>query len=116
MASHAKKNAAPLGRRNTIWRRAGDSIGFQPICPSLASSVGRIPKNSPLGYFLNGIPPHRFESPVTVLGNKNEHGVSVLVAFSGGELGIRTPDTLLAYTRLAGEHLRPLGQLSVYAN
>ena len=32
---------------------------------------------------------------------------------SGGELGIRTPDTLLAYTRLAGEHLRPLGQLSV---
>ena len=30
----------------------------------------------------------------------------------GGELGIRTPDTLLAYTRLAGEHLRPLGQLS----
>ena len=31
----------------------------------------------------------------------------------GGELGIRTPDTLLGYTRLAGEHLRPLGQLSV---
>ena len=30
----------------------------------------------------------------------------------GGELGIRTPDTLVAYTRLAGEHLRPLGQLS----
>ena len=30
----------------------------------------------------------------------------------GGELGIRTPDTLLEYTRLAGEHLRPLGQLS----
>ena len=36
--------------------------------------------------------------------------------YGGGELGIRTPDTLLAYTRLAGEHLRPLGQLSVYAN
>lgn len=34
---------------------------------------------------------------------------------SGGELGIRTPDTLLGYTRLAGEHLRPLGQLSVTA-
>ena len=30
----------------------------------------------------------------------------------GGELGIRTPDTLLGCTRLAGEHLRPLGQLS----
>ena len=27
-------------------------------------------------------------------------------------LGIRTPDTLLGCTRLAGEHLRPLGQLS----
>ncbi len=32
--------------------------------------------------------------------------------FGGGELGIRTLDTLVAYTRLAGEHLRPLGQLS----
>ncbi len=32
---------------------------------------------------------------------------------TGGELGIRTLDTLMAYTRLAGEHLRPLGQLSV---
>ena len=31
---------------------------------------------------------------------------------TGGELGIRTPDTLLGCTRLAGEHLRPLGQLS----
>ena len=35
---------------------------------------------------------------------------------SGGELGIRTPDTLLGYTRLAGEHLRPLGQLSTFAD
>lgn len=31
---------------------------------------------------------------------------------TGGELGIRTPDGLVAHTRLAGEHLRPLGQLS----
>ena len=38
----------------------------------------------------------------------NPHGA----ARSGGELGIRTPDTLGGYTRLAGEHLRPLGQLS----
>ncbi len=29
--------------------------------------------------------------------------------------GIRTPDALLGHTRLAGEHLRPLGQLSVTA-
>ena len=32
---------------------------------------------------------------------------------TGGELGIRTPDSLVGNTRLAGEHLRPLGQLSV---
>ncbi len=31
---------------------------------------------------------------------------------SGGELGIRTLDGLMAHTHLAGEHLRPLGQLS----
>ena len=36
-----------------------------------------------------------------------------LRGLGGGERGIRTPDTLVAYTRLAGEHLRPLGQLSV---
>ena len=35
------------------------------------------------------------------------------VCLRGGEPGIRTPDTLVGYTRLAGEHLRPLGQLSV---
>ncbi len=35
---------------------------------------------------------------------------------NGGELGIRTPDTLVAYTRLAGEHLQPLGQLSVQSD
>ena len=31
----------------------------------------------------------------------------------GGEDGIRTHDTLLTYTPLAGERLRPLGHLSV---
>ena len=31
---------------------------------------------------------------------------------SGGEEGIRTLDTLLTYTPLAGERLRPLGHLS----
>ena len=35
-----------------------------------------------------------------------------MISHRGGELGIRTPDTLVGYTRLAGEHLRPLGQLS----
>ena len=31
---------------------------------------------------------------------------------TGGEVGIRTPDTLVGYTHLAGEHLRPLGHFS----
>ena len=31
---------------------------------------------------------------------------------NGGEEGIRTLDTLLTYTPLAGERLRPLGHLS----
>ena len=31
----------------------------------------------------------------------------------GGEGGIRTLDTLLTYTPLAGERLQPLGHLSV---
>jgi hypothetical protein len=39
---------------------------------------------------------------------------SPLFVKTGGELGIRTPEgTLWPLTRLAGEHLRPLGQLSV---
>ncbi len=32
---------------------------------------------------------------------------------AGGEEGIRTLDTLLTYTPLAGERLRPLGHLSI---
>lgn len=36
----------------------------------------------------------------------------VLTEFDGGEDGIRTHDTLLTYTPLAGERLRPLGHLS----
>ena len=43
---------------------------------------------------------------------KSPAGETHGAARSGGELGIRTPDTLRGYTRLAGEHLRPLGQLS----
>src|SRR3990172_1265115 len=34
----------------------------------------------------------------------------------GGEGGIRTRGTLLAYTRFPGVHLRPLGHLSVPAS
>ena len=41
---------------------------------------------------------------------------ALLSIHTGGELGIRTPDALLGHTRLAGEHLRPLGQLSTFAD
>lgn len=34
------------------------------------------------------------------------------MSMNGGEEGIRTLDTLLTYTPLAGERLRPLGHLS----
>ncbi len=39
-------------------------------------------------------------------------GNSGLFSNNGGEGGIRTPDTGLGYTPLAGERLRPLGHLS----
>ena len=42
---------------------------------------------------------------------KKEKGKSRLSG-NGGEDGIRTHDTLLTYTPLAGERLRPLGHLS----
>lgn len=32
----------------------------------------------------------------------------------GGEEGIRTPDTLLGYTRFPGEPVQPLLHLSIY--
>jgi hypothetical protein len=38
--------------------------------------------------------------------------ISRLGEMNGGEEGIRTLDTLLTYTPLAGERLRPLGHLS----
>ena len=42
--------------------------------------------------------------------------VKLFVTLNGGERGIRTLDALLAHTPLAGEHLRPLGQLSFVNN
>ena len=49
-------------------------------------------------------------------GNKKASQRARFSVQTGGELGIRTPDSLLGNTRLAGEHLRPLGQLSVTAS
>ena len=44
------------------------------------------------------------------------HGRVQAAKALGGEGGIRTRGTLLAYTRFPGVHLRPLGHLSVPAN
>ena len=38
------------------------------------------------------------------------------LVIDGGEGGIRTLDTLLTYTPLAGERLQPLGHFSVYVD
>jgi hypothetical protein len=82
------------------------------LYPSLASSVGRFPKNCLQGSFLDGNPPHRFESLLletkTPPASQARRGSEI----TGGELGIRTLDALVGHTHLAGEHLRPLGQLS----
>ena len=52
---------------------------------------------------------------LTFSAQKRAPNGTLLSIQTGGELGIRTPDALMGHTRLAGEHLRPLGQLSVTA-
>ena len=52
---------------------------------------------------------------LTFSAQKRAPSGALLQIHTGGELGIRTPDSLRGNTRLAGEHLRPLGQLSVTA-
>ena len=56
-----------------------------------AKAFGRIPKNRPLGGFLDGIPPHRFE-PRSVLENENSRGVCLGCKISGADNGARTRD------------------------
>ena len=48
--------------------------------------------------------------------NKNPLKISGLSLLNGGERGIRTPDTLLTYTRFPSERDRPLCHLSVIAD
>ena len=56
-----------------------------------AKAFGRIPKNRPLGGFLDGIPPHRFE-PRSVLENENSRGNCLGCKISGADNGARTRD------------------------
>lgn len=38
--------------------------------------------------------------------------MAIAICVLGGQRGIRTPDTLLTYTRFPGVRLQPLGHLS----
>ena len=68
--SMATRKAPVAGALDSKWWTVGDSrIRCADAHPSLASSVGRNPENVPPARFLNGFPPHRFESP-RVHGNK----------------------------------------------
>ena len=159
MGREAQKKPPRLRGLVFSWRRRRDSRArFADPHPSLASSVGRIPKNVPLARFPNGIPPHRFESPGKFPGYKKPPRLRGLIIswrrrrdsnprypgcgqngfrdrriqplchpsawgvglepliretrrsallFSGGEMGIRTPDTLLGHTRFPIVLLRP---------
>ena len=56
-----------------------------------AKAFGRIPKNRPLGGFLDGIPPHRFK-PRSVLEKQNSQGINLGCSISGADNGARTRD------------------------
>ena len=101
-----KRNAPIAGGIVIFWRRAGDS----PRClrqRSTAPRLRRSARHKPEGLCR----PCGFESPRCPRTKKRP--IAGAPYHSGGELGIRTPDRIESYTRLAGEHLRPLGQLSV---
>ena len=89
--SGMRAHAAPL-RRLRALRAALDNAYALPQLRTLSGSNPRAPSNG-----------------------KRTPGWTSFPSQTGGELGIRTPDALLGHTRLAGEHLRPLGQLSVTA-
>ena len=95
------------------WRRAGDS-GMHAHAASLRrfralrAALANAHALTQLRTLSGSNPP--FPS-----NGKRTPGWTSFPSQTGGELGIRTPDALLGHTRLAGEHLRPLGQLSVTA-
>ena len=74
-----------------------------------AKAFGRIPKNRPLGGFLDGIPPHRFE-PRFVLENANSRGICLGCKISGADNGARTRDPHLGKVVLYQlSHVRKYG-------
>ena len=60
-----------------------------------AKAFGRIPKNRPLGGFLDGIPPHRFE-PRNVLENKTAEALASTAVFLERTTGLEPATPTLA--------------------
>src|SRR5712691_640894 len=54
-----------------------------------------------------------FQPPPSAMRESGDRNVNTIERLAGGEGGIRTHGTILAYTRFPGAHLRPLGHLSL---
>ena len=96
-------------RRNKDWSgQRGSWPRFARPTPQ-AKAFGRIPKNRPLGGFLDGIPPHRFE-PRFVLENENSRGICLGCKIPGADNGARTRDPHLGKVVLYQlSHVRKYG-------
>ena len=88
------------------------------IRAALPSPLSPLRGAPPCGLRVQTLPGAEFVEPWVLISpirrlNKN---ASTREAFclDGGEGGIRTLDTLLTYTPLAGERLQPLGHFSVF--
>ncbi len=80
--------------------------------------MGRIkgPPGTPASVQANTGRPSELPLLVTFLVTAGDFGLKASKEdLTGGDGGIRTLDALLAHTPLAGEHLRPLGHVSVFA-
>ena len=95
------------------WRRAGDSGMRAHAAPLRRLRALRAALDN--AYALPQLRTLSGSNPRFLQNGKRTPGWTSFPSQTGGELGIRTPDALLGHTRLAGEHLRPLGQLSVTA-
>ena len=89
-----------------------DSAGFEPATARFVAEY-----SIQLSYeSMSRIIVRYFSFATTFSFNFNDLAIkpvySALHLNNGGEGGIRTPDTLVRYTPLAGERLRPLGHLS----
>ena len=109
-----------LGNPTDLLRCGGGELGircdFEDLkiaCPCSLRSPRTLACKRASGTFATARPMSGFEPRLSsvhhTLGNPTD-----LLRCGGGELGIRTPERVMPVTRLAGEHLRPLGQLSTF--